>query len=1095
MHYKSDIAGIVSHCLQLFKDCLSEDLEDDILTILEDQQRCLWRWANSLKVFAGPPVNLDAQLRQATSDNTREMVLLLLDVLKDNLIITNKPKNIETGELIDWKKKENAEEFMVGQESKKFVLREDDFKVPFFGIDGSLERLEKLATAILEVTEASVHRRVYAYQAKNQDKRLERDVYLYLLGEFPNLVPNHAHRKSMLFALGKAKSSDEDRSPQDFQAIFRSSWIPGLFRALSNSVLFRHYRIMYEQERRLKGPNHHISTKGSPRLAERTLDPGLRREHTRQAQPSLSPRAPTIQNYTPSKSTKALTIDESNFDGRIKTAKYHHLAGTPSDGAYSVLESGHDIYPNPPQLPEGATEGVCTLCRQSLPASNFEGNQWSAHIEQDIKPYVCISENCEQIPSYFVKIQEWKVHMQTIHTPQWIRYIHNPLSWKCPEPECHSTSTIEFASEKEAQESLINHMKQEHFELDEDELHHLASVSIIPKPRAVDICPICGDDHKPKNPSQQSSDNFESKNSTHRATPQSQVARKGKVAIFDVPGASGSEDDTDSVDNPTRRAQPRPLGSRGPQGNDHSRIETHIGRHLSNMAFHFSSRLIKIQGEHSNALQEPGADSTAQRGFQRVHTEQDKEQLVCIEANREQLGGEWEGDRRPTEDLEKTTLVLPQVEVKNKHKAIVRRLLEAESGDFGMKNINGLPLISWAALNGYEAVVKRLLDTGKVDPDVKDNLGRTPLWRAASGGHEAVVKRLLDTGKVDPDVTDNLRRTPLYLAVIGGHEAVVKRLLGTGKVNPDRKDNLGRTPLWRAASGGHEAVVKRLLDTGKVDPDAKDNLGRTPLCLAVSGGHEAVVKRLLDTGKVDPHVKDDLGQTPLYLAVSGGHEAVVKRLLDTGKVDPHAKDDLGQTPLCLAASGGYEAVVKQLLDTGKVDPDAKDDLGRTPLCWAASRGHKAAFKRLLDTGKVDPDVKDDLGQTPLCWAASEGHEAIFKRLLDTEKVDPDVKDNLGRTPLYWAASGGYEAVVKLLLDTGKVDPDAKDNLGRTPLWRAASGGHEAVVKRLLGTSKVNPDIEDRFGRTPLLDSTQHGHHSIANLIKKEPRKKKKSLVY
>lgn len=423
MHYKSDIAGIVSHCLQLFKDCLSEDLEDDILTILEDQQRCLWRWANSLKVFAGPPVNLDAQLRQATSDNTREMVLLLLDVLKDNLIISkftvlilklnqprtttqseketdleikkalktisskerpaststllaNKPKNIETGELIDWKKKENAEEFMVGQESKKFVLREDDFKVPFFGIDGSLERLEKLATAILEVTEASVHRRVYAYQAKNQDKRLERDVYLYLLGEFPNLVPNHAHRKSMLFALGKAKSSDEDRSPQDFQAIFRSSWIPGLFRALSNSVLFRHYRIMYEQERRLKGPNHHISTKGSPRLAERTLDPGLRREHTRQAQPSLSPRAPTIQNYTPSKSTKALTIDESNFDGRIKTAKYHHLAGTPSDGAYSVLESGHDIYPNPPQLPEGATEGVCTLCRQSLPASNFEGNQW-----------------------------------------------------------------------------------------------------------------------------------------------------------------------------------------------------------------------------------------------------------------------------------------------------------------------------------------------------------------------------------------------------------------------------------------------------------------------------------------------------------------------------------------------------------------------------------------------------------------------------------------------------------------------------------------------------------------------------------------------
>ncbi|KAJ5511152.1 hypothetical protein N7453_003255 [Penicillium expansum] len=243
--------------------------------------------------------------------------------------------------------------------------------------------------------------------------------------------------------------------------------------------------------------------------------------------------------------------------------------------------------------------------------------------------------------------------MQTIHTPQWIRYIHNPLSWKCPEPECHSTSTIEFASEKEAQEGLINHMKQEHFELDEDELHHLASVSIIPKPRAVDICPICGDDHKPKNPPQQSSGNFEYKSSTHRATPHPQAARKGKVAIFDVPDASGSEDDTHFVDNPTRRAQQRSLGSRGPLGNDHSRIETHIGRHLSNMAFHFSSRLIKIQGEHSNALQESGADSTAQRGFQRVHTEEDKEQLVRVESNREQLRREREGYRRPTEDLRK----------------------------------------------------------------------------------------------------------------------------------------------------------------------------------------------------------------------------------------------------------------------------------------------------------------------------------------------------------------------------------------------------------------------------------------------------------
>ena len=77
------ILALARSCSDLFTDCLSKD--PDAFSRLEAEERRFWVWSSNLKVFARQHINLDMQLRQEKHAQIREMVLLLLNVLKDNL--------------------------------------------------------------------------------------------------------------------------------------------------------------------------------------------------------------------------------------------------------------------------------------------------------------------------------------------------------------------------------------------------------------------------------------------------------------------------------------------------------------------------------------------------------------------------------------------------------------------------------------------------------------------------------------------------------------------------------------------------------------------------------------------------------------------------------------------------------------------------------------------------------------------------------------------------------------------------------------------------------------------------------------------------
>jgi hypothetical protein len=252
--------------------------------------------------------------------------------------------------------------------------------VAFFGIDGSLKRLERLAAAILDATEASLTRRVQAYAKKNRDEELERHVWQVILARFPNLVPERDRKEMLLNSPEASEASEEIESSTRFGVLLESTLFSGLFRALFKSSIFRHYRIIYERERRLKDLNQPPSMK-SPGLAGKSTGQSDLESH----QPPTKPEEvqamgfttpltnPTLENADGTQSERPSTLPNTIDIPRFtKSMEATDTTDTSIDGGYTVSESGNAMYPKAPRLPMEALEGICPLCGECCSADTFK---------------------------------------------------------------------------------------------------------------------------------------------------------------------------------------------------------------------------------------------------------------------------------------------------------------------------------------------------------------------------------------------------------------------------------------------------------------------------------------------------------------------------------------------------------------------------------------------------------------------------------------------------------------------------------------------------------------------------------------------------
>jgi hypothetical protein len=107
------------------------------------------------------------------------------------------------------------------------------------------------------------------------------------------------------------------------------------------------------------------------------------------------------------------------------------------------------------------------------------------HFKHDLQPYVCISEQCRSDLQYFESLREWRHHMNSQHSRNWIDEIHRSALWFC-DVEGHPYQ--DFATEDE----LRSHLQAAHpGEFDHRQEERVLRRNLVYVSRAPGVCFLC----------------------------------------------------------------------------------------------------------------------------------------------------------------------------------------------------------------------------------------------------------------------------------------------------------------------------------------------------------------------------------------------------------------------------------------------------------------------------------------------------------------------------------------------------------------------------------------------------------------------------
>ncbi|RSL82939.1 hypothetical protein CDV31_016888 [Fusarium ambrosium] len=289
-------------------------------------------------------------------------------------------------------------------------------------------------------------------------------------------LPTHFHRPDDYFA-GYAK-------------ILARNWFKDARRSLTDqlgdSVFVRRRQMLYKMKHEEK-----ISYTGTdPTAVSANSIPTLltTREPTQGMKPlkpttsrikSLHPTPPIFANPSPS-STNLSQIDRNRLKQRNR--KVWALSGI-TEGSVSIEETSFSyMYPEPPTLGEKQKYGLCPYCSVLLPASKLTKVAWRKHLHEDLQPYVCLSEKCQDPLQFFSNSEQWLQHMDKFHGKDWPQTLHM-ATWYCD----RGHERVEFKSESELQ----NHLADHHESLSDAHVNALVRRNWGVGCREANVCPLC----------------------------------------------------------------------------------------------------------------------------------------------------------------------------------------------------------------------------------------------------------------------------------------------------------------------------------------------------------------------------------------------------------------------------------------------------------------------------------------------------------------------------------------------------------------------------------------------------------------------------
>ncbi|EGX44053.1 hypothetical protein AOL_s00210g214 [Orbilia oligospora ATCC 24927] len=181
------------------------------------------------------------------------------------------------------------------------------------------------------------------------------------------------------------------------------------------------------------------------------------------------------------------------------TPRWRASSSITSTRAGVGLRNDQGVYPSIPTFSKDDEFCICPYCFQTL-ATKKLSPQWSGgkmgagsspqywrnHYDDDIKPFVCISEACNDPLQFFSKFDSWEKHMVSQHSEDWPRTVHS-IAWCCDIDDCRLDEKV-FYQLKDFEEHLEGKPKR-HFSA--NQITALAVRKQRTIRREVGTCPLC----------------------------------------------------------------------------------------------------------------------------------------------------------------------------------------------------------------------------------------------------------------------------------------------------------------------------------------------------------------------------------------------------------------------------------------------------------------------------------------------------------------------------------------------------------------------------------------------------------------------------
>ncbi|KAK6363380.1 hypothetical protein TWF730_000812 [Orbilia blumenaviensis] len=136
--------------------------------------------------------------------------------------------------------------------------------------------------------------------------------------------------------------------------------------------------------------------------------------------------------------------EASRFSATKNIVKWQAQSSINSSKTGMWLLNDQAAYPPVPKFNPGDKFCPCPYCLQPLPTEKLELRYWRRHYNDDIKPFICLSEECCDPLRFFSHIETWKEHMIGQHSADWTRTIHSTV-WYCDIDGCNPDEKIFYS--------------------------------------------------------------------------------------------------------------------------------------------------------------------------------------------------------------------------------------------------------------------------------------------------------------------------------------------------------------------------------------------------------------------------------------------------------------------------------------------------------------------------------------------------------------------------------------------------------------------------------------------------------------------------